>query len=140
MAAFGGALGALLQGCGSGGGLTSPSSIQSLPLVTGSDVNGGVVVNIGASSPLAAVGSAALVESPSALVLVAHTGQDSFTALSATCTHAGCTIQGYANPNFVCTCHGSEFSASGQVLNGPAVVPLAQYHTQFASGVLTITA
>jgi cytochrome b6-f complex iron-sulfur subunit len=140
MAAFGGALGAILEGCGSGGNPTSPSSIQALPVVSGSDVGGGVVVNIGASSPLAAVGSAALVQTPSSLVLVAHTAQDSFAALSALCTHAACTIQGYANQTFVCTCHGSQFSTAGQVVSGPAFAPLRQYHTEFASGVLTITA
>ncbi len=139
IAALGGALGAILQGCSSGSP-TSASSIQALPLVTGTDANGAVVVDIGASSPLAAVGSAALVQTPSALVLVAHTAQDSFTALSSLCTHQACTIQGYANQEFVCTCHGSQFSTSGQVLSGPAFAPLTQYHTQFASGVLTITA
>lgn len=140
MAALGGGLGVILEGCGSGGNPTSPGSIQALPLVSGTDVSGGVVVNVDSSSPLAAVGSAALVQSPSALVLVAHTAQDSFTALSARCTHAACTIQGYANQTFVCTCHGSQFSTAGQVLSGPAFSPLAQYHTQFAAGVLTITA
>lgn len=140
MAAFGGALGTILQGCGSGSNPTSAGSIQALPVVSGSDVSGGVVVNVGASSPLAAVGSAALVQTPRSLVLVAHTAQDSFTALSAACTHAACTIQGYENQTFVCTCHGSQFGTSGQVVSGPAFAPLTQYHTQFASGVLTITA
>jgi cytochrome b6-f complex iron-sulfur subunit len=139
VAAFGGVLGTILQGCG-GGNPASPSSFQSLPVVSGSDVNGGVVVNVDAASPLAAVGSAALVQSPGALVLVAHTAQDSFTALSAMCTHAACTVQGWANGRFVCPCHGSQFSTTGQVVNGPAFAPLRQYNAQFASGVLTITA
>jgi cytochrome b6-f complex iron-sulfur subunit len=139
VAAFGGTLGAILQGCGSGSP-TSASSFQALPVVAGTDLNGGVVVNVDAASPLAAVGTAALVQSPSALVLVAHTAQDSFTALSSLCTHQACTIRGYANNTFVCPCHGSQFSTNGQVLSGPAFAPLTQYHAQFAAGVLTITA
>jgi len=140
MAALGGALSSILQGCGSGNGLTSPSSINSLPIVSATDLNGGVVVTIDSSSPLASVGGAALVQSPSALVLVARTAQGSFTALSPVCTHQACTITGYANQTFVCPCHGSQFSSTGQVISGPAFAPLTQFHTQFVNNVLTITA
>jgi Rieske Fe-S protein len=108
--------------------------------VSATDVNGALVIAIDASSPLAAIGSAALARSPSAVVLVAHTAQDSFTALSATCTHQACTITGLGNQTFVCPCHGSQFSTSGQVLNGPASISLRRFTTQFANNVLTITA
>jgi cytochrome b6-f complex iron-sulfur subunit len=108
--------------------------------VSATDANGAVVVTIDAASPLAAVGSAALVRSPSALVLVAHVGQDSFTALSATCTHQACTITGFGNQTFVCPCHGSQFNTSGAVVNGPAFAPLTRFHTQFTGNTLTITA
>jgi cytochrome b6-f complex iron-sulfur subunit len=73
-------------------------------------------------------------------VLVAHTAQDAFSAVSATCTHQGCTITGFSGQIYVCPCHGSRFDASGRVVNGPASSPLAQFHTQFTGNVLTITA
>jgi cytochrome b6-f complex iron-sulfur subunit len=40
-------------------------------------------------------------------------------AISTICTHLGCVIRPEAG-GFKCPCHGSEFSADGQVLRGPA--------------------
>jgi len=45
-----------------------------------------------------------------------------------------------ADASYVCPCHGSRFDTSGRVLNGPVSRSLRQYQTQFANGVLTITA
>ena len=39
---------------------------------------------------------------------------------------------------YVCPCHGSQYSTSGAVLNGPATQPLRQFATQFTNNVLTI--
>jgi Rieske Fe-S protein len=138
LAAFGGALGSVLQGCGGTGGLTG--NIQALPVIAGTVSNNAVTLTIDSSSPLSAVGSAALVQISNGYLLVAHTAQDSFSALSGICTHQACTITGYGNGTFVCPCHGSQFDTSGHVISGPAFAPLAQYHTQFANNVLTITA
>ena len=42
-------------------------------------------------------------------------------ALSATCTHLGCTVRADAESGgFVCPCHGSRYDAQGNVLGGPA--------------------
>jgi len=141
LAAIGGALGSALQGCGGGTGTTGPSSLQSLPTVSGTDASGAIVVTIDAASPLAAVGSVALVRSASAMALVAHTGQDSFAAFSAICTHQTCTITGYdGSQTFVCPCHGSQFSTSGQVVSGPARSALRSLRALLTNNVLTITA
>ena len=49
-------------------------------------------------------------------------------ALSARCTHLGCTIHwDTAGDHFVCPCHGSQFSAAGEVTRGPANRPLDSY-------------
>jgi len=98
-----------------------------------------VQVQIDSASPLAAVGSAALVRSSAGLFLVARTGDASFTALTSTCTHETCTITGYQSGTYVCPCHLSEFSTSGAVVQGPASAGLRSYATSFAPPTLTIT-
>ncbi len=45
---------------------------------------------------------------------------------SATCTHMGCVVHWNSFERcWDCPCHGSQFAVDGQVLNGPAVRPLA---------------
>ena len=73
-------------------------------------------------------------------VIIANTGSGNFVALSSVCTHLGCTI-GYslAANNFPCPCHGSVFSTSGAVVNGPAATALNSYTVSKAGDILTIT-
>ena len=137
------AVGTLLQACGGGGGSITggslPSNVPALSTLSATSASGGVTLNIDAGSPLAAVGGAAIVQSPSGLILVAHTAADTFTAVTATCTHENCTITGFTGQDFVCPCHGSRFSTSGVVQNGPATRPLRSFATRFAGNVLTIS-
>ena len=134
------AVGSILQGCGGGGNPSSPSSnVPALSTVNGTVAGNTVTVTIDASSPLAAAGGAALVQSAAGSYLVSRSAQDTFTALTAVCTHQGCTITGFQNATYICPCHGSQFSTSGAVLQGPAPSSLRSFATSFASNVLTIT-
>ena len=61
-------------------------------------------------------------------IIVARTGAATFIALSAICTHQGCTVTyRSAQHDFFCGCHSSRFSESGAVLAPPASRPLAVY-------------
>jgi cytochrome b6-f complex iron-sulfur subunit len=71
-----------------------------------------------------------------------------FYAISATCTHLGCTVraEALARPEtrtvegvpfrlthrFMCPCHGSQYSGDGGNVSGPAPRPLAWYHLSVA--------
>ena len=73
-------------------------------------------------------------------IIVAFKGNDIYLALDSICTHQGCTI-GYnlASNNFPCPCHGSVFSPTGSVLNGPATAPLKSYTVTKSGNILTIS-
>jgi cytochrome b6-f complex iron-sulfur subunit len=137
LAVFSGA-GILFDGCN--GSSTGPSNAPPLPTVTGTRTASGITVTIDASSPLASVGGAALVQTAVGDFLVAHTAQNAYSAMTAICTHQTCTVNGFQNQTFVCPCHGSTFDLNGHVLMGPAPASLRQYATQFSNGVLTIAA
>jgi len=132
------ALGSLAAACGGGGG-SSPSNVPQLSSLNGNVSGSAVVVQIDSSSSLATVGGAAMVRSSGGTFLVARTAQDSFSALTTVCTHETCTITGFDNANFVCPCHGSKFSTTGRVVNGPASAPLRSFATSFSNNVLTIS-
>lgn len=74
---------------------------------------------------------------------------DTFHAISAVCTHLGCTVraEALASPitapvggvtttlthRFLCPCHGSQYRGDGVNVAGPAPRPLAWYRLWFAA-------
>ncbi|MCU1276722.1 MAG: Rieske Fe-S protein [bacterium] len=74
-----------------------------------------------------------------------------FVALSAVCTHLGCTVAYSdgsaptscgaipAGGGFWCSCHCSQFALDGSVLVGPATKALPKYAVAFDGATLTIT-
>lgn len=131
------ALGAAVPACG--GSSTSPSSAPALPSVSGALAGRTLTIAIDAASPLATVGGAATVTAATGTYLVARTAQDACTTVTAVCTHEACAVTGFANSRYVCPCHGSEFSTSGAVVQGPAASALRQFPTTFANNVATIS-
>lgn len=108
-----------------------------LAVVPGRFSGGSVQVGI-SDSALTEVGGAALVDSNAGAFLLARTGGNTFVAIDATCSHESCTITGSAGNVYVCPCHGSRYSRTGQVVNGPAQASLRQFPTTFADGVVSI--
>ena len=88
-------------------------------------------------SPLATVGGVAIVRTPLGNYLVARTGQNTFSALTAVCTHEMNTVSNFTGSQFACTFHGSLYTTSGAVVRGPATRALTSYPTNFAGNVLT---
>jgi len=136
----GAALATLFTACGSSGS-SSPSGPGSTPTdlaVLNGKFTGGAVQVIAAGSPLTDVGGAALVNSVAGPFLVSRTSSTAFTAIEAVCSHEGCTVTEADGASYVCPCHGSRYSRSGQVILGPATASLRQHATTFADGVVSI--
>jgi len=85
-------------------------------------------------SALTSTGGSVIVQG----IIVVNTGAE-YVALSSICTHQGCqvTYDSSAN-NLPCPCHGSLFSISGNVLNGPASQSLRTYPLSVENDVITI--
>ncbi|MDZ8109434.1 MAG: ubiquinol-cytochrome c reductase iron-sulfur subunit [Nostoc sp. DedQUE12a] len=77
---------------------------------------------VGPSAELDKTGQLLAKESPVGPVLILGTSKSgSLTAVSLTCTHAGCTLGWKADTKkFICPCHGSEYGIDGKVQRGPA--------------------
>jgi len=73
-------------------------------------------------------------------IIVVNTGSNAFVALDSVCTHQGCTVAyNSGTNNFPCPCHGSLYSITGAVINGPATLPLKSYPVSKSGNILTIS-
>lgn len=72
-------------------------------------------------------------------VIVAHTNAGAYIAVSAACTHQGTTVEYQASASrFHCPNHGSNFTETGAVLNGPAAAPLKEFKTTLTANNLRV--
>ena len=80
------------------------------------------------------VGGSKIVENGKDKIIVARTGESSFVACSALCTHKGCEVE-YSHDDklFICPCHGARFDLEGKVVKGPAKTPLARHEIEAAA-------
>lgn len=62
-------------------------------------------------------------------------------AVSRICTHMGCTVNLPVASLLTlnCPCHGSRFTVTGEVVNGPAERPLASFPAAIAGNQVVIT-
>lgn len=75
------------------------------------------------------VGGGIVVDAAGTLLVVVRTGDTTAAAVSAVCTHEGCTVEyvGGGNAPINCPCHGSTFNVAGAALGGPARRSLKSY-------------
>jgi cytochrome b6-f complex iron-sulfur subunit len=82
----------------------------------------------------------AVVSSSKGQLIVVRTSPTAVAALSAVCTHQGCTVTYRSSQtNLYCPCHGAQYSLTGAVQVGPASVPLKMYAATLSGNIITIT-
>jgi len=124
---------AVLPGCAQQG--------SSLPYAKTSSTGGTTTIDLAdpANSVLGTVGGAMLYDTSGDTVMVIRASSTSVVALSAICTHAGCSMDFDMNKErLTCPCHGSEFTETGAVAVGPARQPLRVYTASMANNSITV--
>lgn len=115
---------------------------SSLSTATSASCGAGHCIDLGdaANKELAAVGGAMLVDSASDTIMVIRTSDTQAIALSAICTHAGCSMDYNAGQHLLdCACHGSQFSTDGKVVRGPANRAVRVYAATLANNIITVS-
>ena len=121
--------GNFIESCASNS--SNPTSPPTLP-------QGGLTLDLTSSS------NSALTQTNGSLLtsglIVVHTTDTNYYALSSRCTHQGNTVQyDGANTRIHCPAHGSNFTLSGAVINGPASSPLQTYAVNLSGNQLHIS-
>ena len=96
------------------------SATTAAPAPSASGGAGAPAANAIAKTADVPVGSGVIVDK----VVVTQPTAGVFKGFSATCTHAGCTVNKIADGTIDCPCHGSKFNLDGSVAKGPAQKPL----------------
>lgn len=92
----------------------------------------GGIVEAGLLTDLPAAGSAPRAVPRGRFWLI--NGDDGISALHSSCTHLECLFSWDSEKKlFVCPCHGSEFSRTGQVMKGPAERDLDRFPIQLVA-------
>ncbi len=83
-----------------------------------------------------------LIDTSSDTIMVIRATDTVVLALSAICTHAGCSMNFDAQRSrLTCPCHGSEFNdEDGSVIVGPARRPVKVYAATLAGNTITVAA
>jgi len=120
-----------LGGCGNNGGAVEGSVTPS---------NGAVTLTFTQFPKLATVGDGGVVDAGGTLLVVIRAGDTSATALSAVCTHEGCTVEYVGgSPPIHCPCHDSNFADNGAAVSGPARKALKNYAASVGADGITVT-
>lgn len=127
------AVAGVLAACSRGGGPAADAA-PSASASTGSGPSTG-----GGSGALAQVsdvpegGALAVKDADGTQVLLTQASAGTIVALSAICTHQGCTVT-VDGGQLVCPCHGSVFDLSGANVSGPAPRPLSEVDVHVVDG------
>ena len=122
-------------------GFTAGALLLTINAAKGMSLVEDIVVAIDEKSPLNKIGGSTIVESPAGKIIIARTGEATFVAFSAKCTHKGGTVEyDAAKKQFECPKHHSKFAATdGSVLDGPADDPLPKYAAKGSATSVTVS-
>lgn len=123
----------ILENCTKDTGTANPGTNPGGTPPAGSKID--VDLSLAENSSLNTSGSSKIVQN----IIIINLG-GTFVALSSICTHQGCTVGYNKNAGDIeCPCHGSVYSTSGSVINGPAPSPLRSYPVTVTGTVLSIS-
>lgn len=95
--------------------------------------------------PIDSIQPNSVIYEPEQKVFIVRDEQGSFYALSAVCTHLGCTtkwnvsgIDGDSNNVIACPCHGSLFNKKGELIEGPAQRSLDKFRLRIEDNKLIV--
>lgn len=126
--------GMLLEACAQTGSSVPPANSS----MCGANLC--IDLNDSANAALTKVDGALLVDSSRDTIMVVRVSDATVIALSAICTHAGCSMDFVPASHLInCPCHGSQFDEDGQVVRGPARRALKTYAATLANNIITIT-
>lgn len=130
-------MGCSLVACGKSGDATPAAGDAAQAPQTGS----GTVLTTDLSSTLTNVGDSKINNGVILVRIAAGNTANAFTAVQVRCTHEGAAINYNTGQGlFICPLHGSEFSTTGAVIQGPALTALQKYTVAINGSVLTVTA
>lgn len=127
--------GGCLVSCSKGDTTTPPGG------GTGTTPPAGLNFTVDLNSEIKNVGDSVTKNDVIVVRLASGTATSSFTAVQVACTHQGTAINfSTAQGNFICPNHGSKFTTSGAVINGPATSNLKKYNISISSNTMTVSA
>lgn len=109
----------LVMACGGGGGgaaATTPTPTPKGPLVTTDTKAALLATPDGTTRDYRNLGNFFLIKDATGIY-----------AMTAICTHMGCTVGLPSGTHITCPCHGSQYDLGGANLVGPATAPLVHF-------------
>jgi cytochrome b6-f complex iron-sulfur subunit len=136
----------ILSACGGGGGggdgdamVDTPAGSPDAPNATCPTKDFCIDVTKAPYTSLANANGSAVVSTTAGQLIVVRTSATAVAALSAICTHQGCTVNYQTSSMLLyCPCHGAEFSLTGSVVRSPATVALKTYSASVSGNIITI--
>ncbi len=115
------------------------SARESTPITSSEPAASGEIL-LGLTSEVPVGGGTKFAVDKTLTVLVTQTKAGNFKAFSATCTHAGCIVNGVENNEIACGCHGARFDPeSGMAIAGPAKSALGKISLEIRDEEIWIT-